>query len=66
MKSALTPKRDTVDAVDELRASVEALRNNMSDRDALRMARNKTRTKTGENTLSFDKMYEQKTQRSAG
>ena len=66
VKSALAPKRDTVDAVDELRASVEALRNNMSDRDALRMARNKTRTKTGENTLSFDKMYEQKTQRSAG
>ena len=66
VKSALTPKRDATDAVDELRACVEGLRANLSDRDALRMARNKTRTKTGENTLSFDKMYEQRTQRTAG
>ncbi len=66
VKSALAPKRDATDAVDELRASLEALHANQSDRDVLRMARNKNRTKTGENSLSFDKLYEQRTQRSAG
>ena len=65
VKSPLAPKRDAMDAVDELRASFEAWQKNMSDRDALRMARNKSRTKTGENSLSFEQYAKKQFQHTA-